>query len=73
MLLVFVPKVAIKIGHGGQSTVAKGNDVLDNCGAGLMVSTSRAILFGNDEPEDTLARARYKRWWSVGVGCKWQK
>ena len=41
VLLVGVPKIEVKIRHGGQSAIASGNDVLNNCGANPEVSNAK--------------------------------
>ena len=60
MLLIDISKIEIKIGHGGQPSIAQGDDMLDDCRADRghkLLDTERKQ---NAEPEDALPRARYK-------------
>jgi len=50
VLFVGVPKIEVKISHGGQSTVPQGNDVLNDSGAKREVSNSMLILLNDNKP-----------------------
>ena len=67
-MLVDVPKIEVEISYGGQSIIAKSNDVLNYRRAKPDLSDSMLTAVGRDKPEYAFSGARYKSRISAGIG-----